>query len=150
MIPWVLAGDDLVLVNSKRLEDKEILDVLGKLHNLLSKNFPHTPLTFAGALLTRGESSIQDMYREASHLEDEAGYLWKFLVAENEKLPSLSDKKEQKKEAWLNKKTEVGKNLPRLIQNINLFKVGEEGSVPSIILQKDWYRDLPKTKKGDE
>ena len=150
MIPWVLAGDDLVLVNSKRLEDQEILDVLGKLHNLLSKNFPHTPLTFAGALLTRGESTIQDMYRKASDLEDEAGYLWKFLVAENEKLPSLSDKKEQKKKAWLNKKTEVGKNLPRLIQNINLFKVGEEGSVPSIILQKDWYQDLPKTEEEEE
>ena len=150
MIPWVLAGDDLVLVNSKRLEDKEILDVLGKLHNLLSKNFPHTPLTFAGALLTRGESSIRDMYREASHLEDEAGYLWKFLVAENEKLPSLSDKKEQKKKAWLTKKTEVGKNLPRLIENIKLFTVGEEGSVPSIILQRDWYQDLQKMEEEEE
>ena len=138
LTPWVLAGDDLLLVNGNRVSEDQIKNSLTCFHQKLQDKFPFTAITFAGSLVTRRDGTINEMYRRGSELEHEAGNLWKEIVFGSTKLPKLSETKEEKLRDWRKKKTEVYTHLESIRQHIHEFVIGEDRSIPSILLHEDW------------
>ena len=79
IVPWIMAGDDIVMVNHLNLEDNDIKSMLEKFQTNLQDFFSSdVPITFAGSLQHREELTIVDMYQEARKLEEFAGHLWKW------------------------------------------------------------------------
>ena len=150
LIPWVLAGDDLLLVNGNRVSEEQIKNSLTCFHQTLQDKFPFTAITFAGSLVTRRDGTINEMYRRGSDLEHEAGNLWKELVFGSNKLPKLSETKEKKLRDWRKKKTDVYTHLESIRHHIHEFVISEDSSVPSILLPEDWKGRLSKASVNDE
>ncbi|MBJ60288.1 MAG: hypothetical protein CMP64_06905, partial [Flavobacteriales bacterium] len=142
--PWVIAGDDIVLVSSKAPEKEQVCEMLNSFHASLKQNFPNTAISFAGALSTRNHS-IRDLYQSTRSLEHEAGFFWKHLVSGHSKLPSFNENKLRKVREWENKGTsKVSRQRDVLKQNIEKFTFGQlsETSVPSLLLHDDWKEML--------
>lgn len=79
MVPWIMAGDDIVMVNHLDVDDKNIRTMLLKFQENLQTFFPaNVPITFAGALHDRENLTIIDLYKQARELEEFAGHLWKW------------------------------------------------------------------------
>ena len=150
LTPWILAGDDLLLVNNSRLMEEDILTSLKDFDYKLQEEFPSTTITFAGSLVTRGDNTINAMYKKGSKLEKEAGYLWKEFIAGNQDLPPLNDSKREKMEAWREENTDVQKHLKILIENIDLFTLCKARPIPSIILFEDWKNRISNLSAADE
>jgi len=142
--PWVIAGDDIVLVSS-RASDKEVdCEMLKTFHEYLKKNFPHTAITFAGAISTR-TNSIRDLYQSTNALEVEAGLFWKHLVSDHSKLPAFDKDKKKKVKDWRdNEESEISRERKRLEKHIEKFTFGDltDSSVPSVLLHDNWEEML--------
>ena len=142
--PWVIAGDDIVLVSSMAPEKEQVCDTLNSFHADLRKNFPNTAISFAGALSTRNHS-IRDLYQSTRSLEDEAGLFWKHLVSGHSKLPSFDENKRLKVKKWEeNRASEISQQRDVLKQNIRKFTFGQlsDSSVPSLLLHDEWKEML--------
>ena len=142
--PWVIAGDDIVLVSSMAPEKEQVCETLNSFHADLTKNFPNTAISFAGALSTRNHS-IRDLYQSTRSLEHEAGLFWKHLVSGHSKLPSFNENKQQKVKEWEDKQaSEISRQREALKQNIWKFTFGQlsDSSVPSLLLHDNWKEML--------
>jgi hypothetical protein len=138
MVPWVAAGDDIVLVTNTITEVNQIKRVLKDFHNNLQEKFPETPITFAGAVSNRGEvGSIRGMFYQTRELEKDAGFFWKQVYGKHTKLPKLSLKKEKELDQWLaKKKTKISLNFSLLVDEIQEFQIGDLKThpIPSLLL----------------
>jgi len=150
MLPWVMAGDDIVMVNHQQLNLDDISTLFKKFHANLYASFPtEVPLTFAGAVLERGGKSLAQMYTAISKLEEEAAWLWKWRAslialreASNKQSPAAQPKgwdiigKEKRLdlEEWLKKHDEA--DLNRLYNDLNDkgFVFTTEAGYPSLLL----------------
>ena len=82
LVPWILAGDDVLLANkSAELSPEDIRDWLFKFVDVMIEKMPNKfPISIAGACYERKHSeTIISMYKEVSKLEEMASYIWKDL-----------------------------------------------------------------------
>lgn len=144
-VPWVLAGDDITLVSSSS-EPDVFHNMLTALHHTLMNEFQQTPITFAGGVCTRNDDekeTIFELYKRCSKLEHTAGYLWKFLFADDEAMPDLTDEKRKKLELWLNKEDILEENRDQVRSKIRQqrYAIGANGGINSLLLHSDWDVD---------
>jgi len=142
MVPWIMAGDDIVLVNHLDLEDNAIKTMLSKFQENLQELFPpNVPVTFAGSLQYRGELTIIQMYEKARKLEAIAGYLWKWhadslndeddvdVEREEHDWNLLEKSKRKKLEKWLEEGESRSEQCEALLKRLNaekfMFMAGE-------------------------
>lgn len=79
LIPWIIAGDDVMLVNESRdLDDEQIWGWLTAFIDRIVSRMPNGyPISLAGAVVSRDGHTITSAYEEAKKLEKLAGYAWK-------------------------------------------------------------------------
>ena len=79
LIPWIIAGDDVMLANeSSELDDEQIWAWLTAFIDRIVDRMPNGyPISLAGAVVSRDEQTITSTYEEAKKLEKLAGYAWK-------------------------------------------------------------------------
>ena len=145
-VPWVLAGDDITLVSSSA-EPDVFYNMLAALHHELANEFPQTPITFAGGVCTRGDTeTIRDLYERCDELEHTAGNLWKFLFADNDAMPHLSDEKRDKLTVWLNEEEILQGDREQLRSNVKRLRyaIGASDGINSLLLRSDWNADPKK------
>lgn len=148
MVPWVMAGDDIVMVNHQQLDLKGISKLFKMFHERLDRKYPNdVPMTFAGAIQEREGFSLAETYKEIKKEEEFAAALWKWQVKKiscsrenSNPTPHSSDwdllgkKKRKELDDW-----EKGKNefaLEALYDNLRneglVFTI--ERSYPSLLL----------------
>ena len=102
MVPWIMAGDDLVMVNHLMVDSEDIRNMLKEFQHNLDKAYPSgdVNITFAGSLQLRGNDSIIEMYNKARKLEEMAAFYWKwhanqkYMMNLGERGPKSSDQLE--------------------------------------------------------
>lgn len=79
LIPWIIAGDDVMLANeSNDLDDEKIWRWLTAFIDRIVDRMPNGyPISIAGAVVSREDKTITSTYEEAKKLEKLAGYAWK-------------------------------------------------------------------------
>ena len=136
LIPWILAGDDIVLVNQSKTDEIAITSFLRDFHSILEKALGER-ITFAGSLQQRGHLSIIECFNQAEELEESASLVWKKLASSD--FPELLDddkRRELDKEwepavhteilDWINSKSAFN------------FKYGSKKKPNSIIIPSNW------------
>tara|TARA_Y200000002_G_scaffold264448_1_gene219625 strand:- start:3538 stop:5712 length:2175 start_codon:yes stop_codon:yes gene_type:complete len=80
LVPWILAGDDIVLVNKSASTSESILKFLNTFHHNLADVFKGK-ITFAGSIQLRKTSdSILSSFSQGSALEKNSALVWKRLA----------------------------------------------------------------------
>ncbi len=80
LVPWILAGDDIVLVNKSSSTSESILNLLNTFHHNLADIF-QGKITFAGSVQLRKPSdSILSSFSRGSALEKNSALVWKRLA----------------------------------------------------------------------
>ena len=150
MVPWVMAGDDVVMVNHQQLDLKGISKLFKTFHERLADKYPNEiPMTFAGAIEERGEFSLAQMYRNVKGEEEFSADLWKWQAMkisasrEESSLSShpsdwdiLGEKKRKDLDNWLKKQDEIA--LEVLYNNLRKERLvfTTEGDYPSLLLYR--------------
>lgn len=136
LIPWILAGDDIVLVNQSKSEEEAITSFLRDFHSILEKNLGER-ITFAGSLQQRGDLSIIECFNQAKNLEESASLVWKKLASSD--FPELLDdeKRKELEEEW---KSVEHNELFEWIESKSAlnFKYGSKKKPNSIIIPSNW------------
>ena len=136
LIPWIMAGDDMVLVNKSTSTLESILAMLKKFHKNIS-GFNEN-ITLAGGIQLRdlqGNETISDCYKEAHKLESNAKLVWKKVAADKfDHL--LNDEKREELNNWT-------EQLDKMYQWINSTEgknclLGDEGKPLSLIFTSNW------------
>lgn len=136
LIPWILAGDDIVLVNQSKTTEIAITSFLRDFHSILEKDLGER-ITFAGSLQQRGDLSIIDCFRQAKDLEESASLVWKKLASSD--FPELLDDEKRKElhEGW---DPAVHSEIHDWINSKSAFnfKYGSNKKPNSIIIPSNW------------
>ena len=136
LIPWILAGDDIVLVNQSKTTEIAITSFLRDFHSILEKDLGER-ITFAGSLQQRGDLSIIDCFRQAEELEKSASLVWKKLASSD--FPELLDDEKRKEldEEW---DPAVHSEIHDWIKSKSAFnfKYGSNKKPNSIIIPSNW------------
>ena len=132
--PWIYAGDDIVLVNRKGMNEHQLALTLNDFHRELNTLFPKCTISFAGgwALRPKGEHIHHTLERALAN-ERVGKHTWKGQIAEDVDFASMLGHRtfcetcEAFGRDWLNKQSERG-----------LFVYDEPQSKPhSLILRLD-------------
>ena len=137
-VPWVLAGDDITLVSSSS-EPNVFHTMLTSLHHELEKEFPQTPITFAGGVCSREDNeTIRNLYKRCDEVEHSAGNVWKLLFADDERMPVLEEAKRNKLKKWLNDSI---RDPEQLRSSAMRYAIGASDGINSLLLHSDWNTD---------
>lgn len=139
LIPWIMAGDDMVLVNKSNSTLESILNMLKKFHENIS--LYNENITLAGSIQIRdgeGNETTGECFDKAYSLEKTGKLVWKKLAVENFS-QLLDDEKHQE----LNKNWTKKKENEEMYEWINSdiarkFRFGPSDGPVSIIIPSDW------------
>lgn len=142
LVPWILAGDDIVLVNKSASTSESILTFLNTFHHNLADVFDGK-ITFAGSIqLRKPNDSILSSFNQGSALEKNSALVWKRL-AESDFPDLFSDK--VKKIQELNKQWASGKfpEAPFILKWIQsdeatMFVFRSKYDTVSIMVPSNW------------
>ena len=143
LVPWILAGDDIVLVNKSASTSESILRSLDAFHHNLADVFKGR-ITFAGSIQQRKTSdTILESYILGEKLEENASLVWKRL-AERDYDYLLNDKKIEK----LNKDWNSGEypDAPQILEWIQSddatkFVFKSTYDTVSIMIPSNWNEE---------
>lgn len=143
LVPWILAGDDIVLVNKSASTSESILRLLDAFHHNLADVFKGR-ITFAGSIQQRKTSdTILESYNLGEKLEENASLVWKRL-AERDYDYLLNDKKIEK----LNKDWNSGEypDAPQILEWIQSdgatkFVFKSTYDTVSIMIPSNWNEE---------
>ena len=136
LIPWILAGDDIVLVNQSKSKIDSICSFLNDFHTKLHEELGER-ITFAGSLQRRESLSITDGFHKAESLEKLASTVWKKLASSD--FPDLlNDKKREELEKEWN--PAVHSEIHDWIKSRSAFqfRFGSREKPNSIIIPSNW------------
>lgn len=136
LVPWILAGDDIVLVNKSDSSWESISALLRDFHTNLESSLNNN-ITFAGSIQDRTNTIIKN-FNDAEELERKASWVWKKMAEE-----SFSHLINEKKLLELHEKWEGDSELTHLLEWINSdiaqsYRFGPSGGPVSIIIPSDW------------
>ena len=147
MVPWIMAGDDIVMVNHLGVSDSAIKEMLSSFQHNLQCLFPDDiPICFAGSLQHRDDGmNIIDMYERARRLEEIAGYLWKWHtnnldINEKDGWNLVHESKIKKLDAWLENNHDLKKQFSGLMDLLiseNYTYQSMENGCRSLILSNE-------------
>lgn len=143
LVPWVMAGDDLVFVNHQPTNDESALAMLKEFDTNLKKAFPeNTTVTFAGSMQKRENNTLVKTYYKARKLEELASLAWKSHILDQE--PELiSEDKKIKMIEELENDPQLRHDVNTLKEHINTFSFGNDATrIPSILIPNDWEQKI--------